>query len=121
MNLFVAVIIDGFSNTLERDNKWVDYELIEDFRDKWSKFDPFASGFIKVKNFKQFMLKLGGPLGWGEEFAEDENYMIKIIMELGLPTYNDGKMFSFVTVLNELYMQKAIHDMANKMSLEDIM
>ena len=104
LNLFVAVILEAFASTISRDAKWVDYDMIEDFRDVWSKFDPSATGFIKVKRLKQFLLKLGSPLGWEQSYETDPDYMVKVLLELNLPTYNDGKMYSFVSVLNELYM-----------------
>lgn len=71
LNLFVAVVLQGFQDTVQKSSKWIDFELIEDYRDCWSLFDPYARGYIQVRYFKKFMFQLGPPLGWKAEYKGD--------------------------------------------------
>lgn len=38
------------------------------YRLKWAMFDPDATGFIKITDFKKFMFELGEPLGWSRGY-----------------------------------------------------
>jgi hypothetical protein len=42
------------------------------FKDSWSRFDPTATGFIRIKDFKEFLFELNAPLGWNESFTGNE-------------------------------------------------
>ena len=44
-------------------------DLRDYFREVWSYFDQDATGYIKVDDFPQFMIKLGLPLGWDESYC----------------------------------------------------
>lgn len=45
-------------------------EILEQFRDAWSKFDPDATGFIDINYFADLMFALGKPLGWDEAYRD---------------------------------------------------
>lgn len=63
MNLFVAVVIEGFSaSTWENTGvvtSWDYQELIK----KWSIYDPNATGFIKPVDLAFLFYELDPPLG----------------------------------------------------------
>ena len=42
--------------------------MLEKFRDAWSKYDPDATGFLKIEDFADVMFELGKPLGWDESY-----------------------------------------------------
>ena len=71
LNLFIAIIIDQYQQTVERNQQMFDSEIKEQFRDVWSKFDQDAISFIKVEDFPEFMFALPPPLGWDESYKED--------------------------------------------------
>jgi hypothetical protein len=48
MRLFIAIILQTFSEISEKDSKFVNSALSDYFRDVWCKFDPDATGFIKT-------------------------------------------------------------------------
>ena len=48
LNLFIAIILQGFSDTNERANLKINESGYEDFRDKWSLFDTKGKGLIRV-------------------------------------------------------------------------
>jgi Ca2+-binding EF-hand superfamily protein len=49
-------------------------EVLEQFKDSWSKFDPDATGYIRIIDFANLMFELGPPLGWDRSY---ENNRVK--------------------------------------------
>jgi hypothetical protein len=43
MRLFIAIVLQSFQETSEKDNKFMNSELSDHFREVWSKFDPDVS------------------------------------------------------------------------------
>lgn len=77
LNLFVAIILEGFDDIQRKDKRKVfDQSTTETFRDIWSSYDPFATGFIRVQDFQRFMLKLGesSNIGWPATVKENHVY-----------------------------------------------
>lgn len=72
LNLFVAVVLQGFQDTVQKSSKWVDFELIEHFREIWSLYDPYARGYIHVGCFTKLMFRLNEPLGWKDTFRKEK-------------------------------------------------
>jgi lysylphosphatidylglycerol synthetase-like protein (DUF2156 family) len=54
----------------EKDQKLFNIEVMELFRDKWAKYDPDATAYISLENFREFMFALGSPIGWDKTFAD---------------------------------------------------
>ena len=52
LNLFIAIILQVFNTTSQKSNLIINEESLEDFADKWSKYDPNATGFILIENFR---------------------------------------------------------------------
>lgn len=72
LNLFIAVILQSFEETMQTSKKWLDFDKIEHYREVWSKFDPYATGFIRCEDFRKFMFHLEPPLGWDKVFKDDK-------------------------------------------------
>lgn len=72
INLFVAIILEGFQDTNDKDKKLFNLETTEYFREIWSRFDPNATCFIRSKDLPKFLLALGPPIGWDDIFKDDE-------------------------------------------------
>ncbi len=51
LNLFIAIILQGFTDTNERANLKINEQVYEDFRDKWSDYDKEGRGLIEVARF----------------------------------------------------------------------
>ena len=88
LNLFVAIILEGFDDTNQTDKKLFNIETTEFFRDTWSRYDPSASSFIRVKDFPKFMLALGAPIGWDSSFKDDKEKQMLFLSELKLKSFN---------------------------------
>lgn len=72
INLFVAIIIEGFDETISENKDSFNLQTHERVRNIWSIYDPFASGYIRISDFHRFMLKLGPPIGWTKAMASTE-------------------------------------------------
>ena len=58
LNLFVAVILNGFTSSNEEEGISKFKEKIEKIKMIWQEYDPEASGFILVTQFEEFLLKV---------------------------------------------------------------
>ena len=64
LNLFIAIILEGFEQTSQKVNSLIQEEELEHFRDCWVQFDKEGTGFMKISDFPEFMMTLGEPMGW---------------------------------------------------------
>ena len=48
LNLFIAIILDGFAESKEAEQMVVNQDMMQQFQKLWSKYDPEASGYIKI-------------------------------------------------------------------------
>lgn len=110
LNLFIAIILEGFEQTNAKVSSLLQEEDFEKFRDHWALFDNKGTGFIKMTDFSQLMLKLGEPLGWSEEEYKDNlNKQEDFLEEMNIPTYNNFQDYLYWDVLLALikvYMVK---------------
>ncbi len=65
LNLFVAVILEGFDQTIEDDD--LSKEQFELFAEVWQEFDPHATTFINISDLPKLLNKLPSPMGMGED------------------------------------------------------
>ena len=61
-----------------------------------------GTGFIKIRDFADFMLKLGRPLGWNEDFRGKFDLQDDFMEELNIPTYSNFQDFQFYDVIEGL-------------------
>jgi Ca2+-binding EF-hand superfamily protein len=52
LNLFIAVVLQGFSESNEDENLFIKKDQIEIFQNEWKKFDPNGTGYIGCNDFK---------------------------------------------------------------------
>ena len=55
LNLFIAIILQGYADTTERNEKMFNSDVKEQFREIWSHYDYDATGFMKIEDFPSFM------------------------------------------------------------------
>ncbi len=53
--MFVAVILNGFTNSNEEEDIEIFKTLISQFKVIWQKYDPQATGFINVYDFESLV------------------------------------------------------------------
>ncbi|CAK62390.1 unnamed protein product (macronuclear) [Paramecium tetraurelia] len=95
LNLFVAIIIEGFQNTSKEENAPIKKLDVENFQQQWKDYDKNATGFMQCKYFTQFMIALPQPLGWSKLKYSAAQQRIRMA-QLNLPVYNlNGKNMYF--------------------------
>jgi hypothetical protein len=72
MNLFIAIILDGYFDAVDQDAQVLTPELSNSYLEAWSKFDPDALGLIPIDNLSELLFALDEPLGWDESVRGNE-------------------------------------------------
>ena len=55
LNIFIAIILQGYFQAMEQEKQTINKAVLEQYRDAWSKHDPYATGFIQVGNLINLM------------------------------------------------------------------
>jgi len=71
LNLFVAIILNGYFETRDQQSAELNADIFEGFKDAWSKFDHDATGLIETSQFTDLMFEIGKPLGWDESYRDN--------------------------------------------------
>ena len=74
LNLFIAIILQSFEEANQKYTKCFTQDMVDNFREVWSFFDPDATGFISIKQFETFMIQLDKPLGWTLDEALNKRF-----------------------------------------------
>ena len=72
MNLSIAAVIEGLDTAKKENLGIVQTDEIEEFIDYWCDYDPYATGFISLKNFIFLLYELPPPMGKVYNFEMDE-------------------------------------------------
>ena len=68
LNLFIAVVLEGFTSTNKELTGEVNSEDFNKFIDLWSVFDKKATGWIGINDLCFLVFKLDHPLGQAETY-----------------------------------------------------
>ena len=79
-------------------------DISENFKQVWSKFDPDATSFILVSQYRNFLLKLGDPLGWDVTYQHNFVKQQEYLAEITLPKYNTATEYYFMDVFEQLIL-----------------
>jgi len=63
LNLFIAVVLEGYMATLKDHIGIVSTEMLDDLVDTWVDYDPEATGWISVKDLIFLVYDVREPLG----------------------------------------------------------
>ena len=77
INLFVAVILNGHEETSRLNEANLSDYYLEEFKEKWTKYDKTASGLIKVRELEPFLSNVKLPF--------EARTMNAVIMKMYLP------------------------------------
>lgn len=70
LKLFIAIILEGYKEVQSQDTRLFNSDMNQHFRGVWSEFDPEATNYINMRYIRDFLFKLGAPLGFDESFNE---------------------------------------------------
>lgn len=108
LNLFIAIILEGYEETQQKENKLFNQEKLDAFRQVWAQFDPDATTYIRISQLKALLFALGKPLGWDAAVAARPAYQDRFIANLDLPIYNSFSDYMFMDVLEALALRVVI-------------
>jgi hypothetical protein len=109
LNLFIAIILQGFDDTNQQEDQLINGELTHIFKEKWANLDPEGTSFIQVFELEDLLYSLGNPLGWDLTFRGDENKRQKFKHDLKLPLYQENK-YCFLDVLEALALRLMVQE-----------
>jgi len=73
LNLFIAVVLEGFYNSSQNENAEFNLTIALEFTNTWKKFDPQGTGFISKCKLEEFLIALGAPLGFKADIKDQTN------------------------------------------------
>jgi hypothetical protein len=110
LNLFIAVILDGYFQTVVAEEQVFNSLELENYQTKWSNFDSEATGFIDMSELPKLLFQLGKPLGWDKSFKnnkESQELFVEILID-SVKTYFGAQKLQFNVVLDNLIMVNVI-------------
>lgn len=102
LNVFIAVILEGFSDMSEAEEALLSKEQLSQFASTWAQFDPEVSMFIMRQELASFIEALPRPLCVTEGMtAKEQN---QLIASLKMPAYAgpDGQRVHFLDIAKAL-------------------
>jgi len=72
LNLFIAIILDGYQETRNKESRAFNQDCLNQFREVWSEFDPEATGFMKSLQMRDFLKALGRPMGFPPDIGNSK-------------------------------------------------
>jgi len=96
LNLFIAVLLEGFENQMKKDDSSFSSEQFQILRDAWQRFDHDANYFIPEDHFLQFLKDVLGPLGAVNplycDYKKSRRTLLNIAKSMKLCDY-DGEVY----------------------------
>ncbi|DAZ95903.1 TPA: hypothetical protein N0F65_012614 [Lagenidium giganteum] len=116
LNIFIAVILEGFADEKDRANSVLLPQHYENFVNVWAMLDPEATGFIEWHQFPRLLQLLDEPLGFGRNQPSLDE--MRLFMDhLDLSIYNGNKVF-FSDAVRKL--AKFVLDVVNGGIVDDL-
>ena len=109
LNLFIAIILQGFDDTNKRENSVLNNEAVNNFVEKWTKYDPDGKSKITVEELPNFLLDLGLPMGFSKKYKGRERQQDRFISKLNLVKYDNFTKYRFNEVLEAITLRTFIY------------
>lgn len=72
INLFLAVIVEGYIESLKENEAIITPNQMEEFIDKWAEYDPTGTGFINPESMAFLLHELHPPIGLKDDSVKFE-------------------------------------------------
>ena len=95
---------------------------MDDFVDLWSKYDPEATGYIKIEDLSPLLKDLANSTNGSNLFVDKESvstseeFRSKLVSSLKIPTFGKFKRVMFYDTL-QLMCFRVIHVMYNRTNI----
>jgi len=97
-NVFLTGIAPNLQSKAEA-SKSVTEDMMAEFVDSWSYFDPMATGYMNYSSFEHFLQKIRKPMGIGASGTRVQ--MFRILQQCEIIVHDDNKL-NFTEVLYSL-------------------
>lgn len=72
MNLFLAVVVEGYLESLKEQEAVINPCQMEELLDKWAEYDPEGTGFMTPENMAFLLYELNPPIGLKDDSVQFE-------------------------------------------------
>jgi hypothetical protein len=106
LNLFIAIILDGYFHTVEMEKKVFNEEDLVKYQRVWSDYDNQATGFIEITDLPKLLFQLNAPMGWDSSYEgnfERQQLFIKVLQDSTKTYFNETKL-NFADLLENLIL-----------------
>ena len=86
MNLFIAIILQAFEESVKQDNAVIKQADYQKFKKLWMKYDTKGRGLIREDELDFFLQEIDKPLG-DPKWKYSESARSKFLMQEELPVY----------------------------------
>jgi len=110
LNLFVAVILNGFSNSNDEESFQIFKVQIEKFKKIWQEYDPQATGFVEVTKIEAIVLQLEADTDFITTGLRGNPKAIRqFIASLQIPSYQGFSKYFMQDVLSTIAKKYICH------------
>uniref|UniRef100_A0A7S3DJI7 Calcium-channel protein CCH1 n=1 Tax=Palpitomonas bilix TaxID=652834 RepID=A0A7S3DJI7_9EUKA len=115
LNLFIAVILDNFSEAVKNDNAALPKDNLQSFAEAWAEFDHNANRLISREHLFDLLRRLEPPLGLG--IAATRAEVLRVLATLNIPDRN-GEV-QYMDTFHELARRVGGVDLPTTFSVKD--
>lgn len=123
LNLFVAVILNGFTNSNEEEGFEIFKNNLAHFKRIWKSFDPDATGFIKIEYLGDLVKRLEQETEFITTSLSDAKLVRNFIAHMQVPSYFSFQKYYYqdvLTVLSKKYIShRYVLEFLKNMELQD--
>jgi hypothetical protein len=87
INLYVAVILEGFAESEAMENGSLNSMHLQIFRLAWVEFDPEGTGFINTTDIFRLLSRMEAPLGFKNASQAFKAKIKSFIQQSEMPVY----------------------------------
>jgi hypothetical protein len=95
INLFIAVILQGFEQSEMIESSMMNSEHLATFKKAWVQFDPSGEGFILAHKLHPLLRLMPTPLGYANAPPEHTQALQRYIDHCDIPLYMENKYHFF--------------------------
>ena len=98
LNLFIAVILEGFGGAEQDSESALNKDQMAAFRDLWVTYDPECTYYINSSKLERFLEELEPPMGFGKKKKTEQNIELRkevrhMISQMNLTMYDGNRVF----------------------------
>jgi hypothetical protein len=92
LNVFIAAILDLYSDEKSSDELKLTPEQYQEFVDLWTDYDEDATCFIDWNELMKLVMQLKPPMGFDSRLTSRQDVQ-KVLAELHIPIYDNNQVF----------------------------